>query len=161
MAGATHKADLVHENFAPQHTPEVPPGDELWVEIRSPDGQIWSGIAESVVVPASKGSMGILPKHAPLMSSMEVGLTKVREPDKTEHRFVTGGGFVEVNGNRVLLLVDFGDRPEEIDTVRAERARERARERLRTRQEQMDRTRADAALQRAVQRLMHAGKPQI
>jgi F-type H+-transporting ATPase subunit epsilon len=127
MAAATHKADLVHENFAPQHSPEVPPGDELWVEMRSPDGQIWSGIAESVVVPAAKGSMGVLPKHAPLMSSLDVGLTKIREPDKTEHRFVTGGGFVEINRNRVLLLVDFGDRPEDVDVARAERARDRAR----------------------------------
>jgi F-type H+-transporting ATPase subunit epsilon len=161
MAGATHKADLVHENFAPQHTPEVPPGDELWVEIRSPDGQIWSGIAESVVVPATKGSMGVLPKHAPLMSSLEVGLTRVREPNKTEHAFVTGGGFVEVNGNRVLLLVDFGDRPEDIDTARAEAARERAKERLRSREEEIDRVRAEAALQRAIRRLMYAGKPRI
>jgi len=161
MAGATHKADLVHENFAPQHTPEVPPGDELWVEMRSPDGQIWSGIAESVVVPAGKGSMGVLPKHAPLMSSLEVGLTKIREPDKTEHTFVTGGGFVEINGNRVLLLVDFGDRPEDIDTGRAERARERARERLHTRQEAVDQVRAESALRRAIQRLMWAGKPRI
>jgi F-type H+-transporting ATPase subunit epsilon len=134
---------------------------ELTVEVRSPDGQIWSGAAESVVVPAAMGSMGILPRHAPLMSSLEVGLTKIRTLDKTEHRFITGGGFVEINSNRVLLLVDFGDRPEDVDLSRAEASRDRARERLRTNSEEVDRARAQAALQRAVQRLGLAGKPRI
>lgn len=135
--------------------------NELTVEVRSPDGEIWSGIAVSVVVPGSSGSMGILPKHAPLMSSLEVGLTTIREPDKSEHRFVTGGGFVEINQNRVLLLVDFGDRPEGVDVARAEQSRDRARERLRSHKEVVDRARAEAGLQRALQRLLWAGKPRI
>ncbi|MHC5212481.1 MAG: ATP synthase F1 subunit epsilon [Planctomycetota bacterium] len=161
MAQTTHKADFVNEDFGPQSDVEVAQGHRLAVEIRSPDGPIWSGWAESVVVPATKGSMGILPRHAPLMSSLEVGLTRVREPGGAEHRFVTGSGFVEVHRNRVLVLVDFGDLPERIDIRRAEEARERAKARLRTPQETVDRVRAEAALQRALMRLRFAGRPRV
>ena len=133
----------------------------LAVEIRSPDGPIWSGAARTVIVPATLGSMGILPRHAPLMSSLEVGLTKVRDESGTEHRFVTGAGFVEVADDKVLLLVDFGERPEKIDVKRAQEAYERAKARLRTRGENIDIARAEAALARAIQRLRLAGQPQV
>jgi F-type H+-transporting ATPase subunit epsilon len=136
-------------------------GRWLSVEILSPDGPIWSGPAQSVTVAGSKGSMGILPRHAPLMSSLELGLTRVREPSGAEHRFITGGGFVEVLRNRVLVLVDFGDRPDLIDRERAREARDRAKVRLRTPQESVDRARAEAALQRAVMRLRFAGQPRV
>ncbi len=136
-------------------------GNALAVEIRSPDGPIWSGAAESVVAPASKGSMGVLRRHAPLMTSLEVGLTKVRVAGGVEHRFVTGAGFLEVHDDHVLLLVDFGERPEKIDARRAAEARDRAQARLRARGEEIDRVRAEAALQRALVRLMHAGSPRL
>jgi F-type H+-transporting ATPase subunit epsilon len=148
-------------DFGPEAGVEVPPGHILRVEIRSPDGPIWSGSATSVVVPASQGAMGILPRHASLLSSLGVGLTRVRAEDGSEHRFVTGLGFVEVHRNRVLLLVDFGEEPEAIDVGRAEAARERARARLRSPSEKVDAARAEAALRRAVQRLHFAGQPRI
>lgn len=133
----------------------------LAVEIRSPDGPIWSGTARTVVVPATEGSMGILPRHAPLMSSLEVGLTKVRDEAGGELRFVTGAGFVEVADDKVLLLVDFGERPEKIDVKRAQAAFDRAKARLRTRGEDIDHARAEAALSRAIQRLRLAGQPRV
>jgi F-type H+-transporting ATPase subunit epsilon len=161
VAQATQEADFVNEDLGPRSDAEVAQGRRLAVEIRSPDGPIWSGWAASVVVPGSKGSMGILPRHAPLMSSLDVGLTRVREPGGAEHRFVTGSGFVEVHRNRVLVLVDFGDRPERVDVRRAQGSRDRARTRLRTPQENVDRARAEAALQRALMRLRFAGEPRV
>lgn len=132
-------------------------GRLLWVEVRSPDGPIWSGEAKAITVPGSKAPMGILPRHAPLMSSLELGLTRIRPADGSpEIRFVTGLGFVEVLHNRVLLLVDFADATDSIDTARATEARRRAEARLRSRDEEVDRARAEAALARALMRLRHA-----
>ena len=141
---------------------EAPIVGRLWVEMRSPDGPIFSGWAQSVTVPgAVKGSMGILPRHAPLMASLDVGLTRVVEPDGKQHRFVTGAGFVEINANKVLLLVDFGERADRIDVERARQSHDRAKARLRTRGENIDYVRAEAALQRSLQRLRYAGEPRL
>ena len=64
--------------------------------MRTPEGAAYSGHAETVRVPGSKGPFGVLPRHAPLMSSLDVGLTYVRDPVGNEWKFVTGRGFVEV-----------------------------------------------------------------
>jgi len=133
----------------------------LQVEIRSPDGMVWSGAARTIVVPGSKGSMGILRRHAPLTSSLDVGLTRVTEEGGQEHRFVTGPGLVEVLDDRVEVLVGFAERPEQIDVKRAQEAHDRAKARLRTRGEDVDYARAEAALQRALQRLRFAGEPRV
>ncbi len=133
----------------------------LWAEIRSPDGVLFAGWADSVVVPGAKGSLGVMPRHAPLMSSLVVGLTKVRASDGREVRLVTGAGFVEVARNRVLLLVDFADDPAKVDIKRATAARERAQKRLRSGAEDVDLARAEAALDRALMRLRFAGSPRL
>jgi F-type H+-transporting ATPase subunit epsilon len=161
VAEATHTTDPGQADRGTTGSGGPGHARQLTVEIRSPDGPIWTGAAESVTVPGSKGSMGILPRHAPLMSSLDVGLTRVREPGGKEHRFITGGGFVEVHRQRVLVLVDFGDRPEAVDTERARAARDRAIARLRPPQEAVDTTRAEAALARALQRLKYAGQPRV
>jgi F-type H+-transporting ATPase subunit epsilon len=145
---------------APAPEADLAGAGRLWVEIRSPDGVLFAGWAQSVVAPGTKGSMGILPRHAALMSSLEVGLTKVRT-GAGEVRFITGAGFLEVARNRVLLLVDFADDPAKVDSKRAQEARERALSRLRTPSEELDRARAEAALARAVMRLRYAGAPRI
>ncbi|GJM20555.1 MAG: ATP synthase epsilon chain [Planctomycetota bacterium] len=130
----------------------------LWVEMRSPDGPIFAGLCRTVIVPGTKGTFGVLVRHAPLMSSLEVGLTKVSTSDGQELRFVTGGGFVEVQNNRVLLLVDFAEPTDAIDLVRAQDALNRAKARLRNPSEEVDVARAEAAMQRATTRLRFGGK---
>lgn len=155
MAAATHthKADLVHENVSPQQAEGVHPGHRIGVEIRSPDGAIWSGWAASLKVPESLGLMGILPGHAPLVASLDVGLTTIREEGGRELRLITGAGFLEIDRNRVLMLVDFGEDPAKVDVARAREARDRALARLRSADEAVDTVRAEAALQRALVRL--------
>ncbi len=133
----------------------------LWVDMRTPDGPVFEGLAKKITVPGSKGSFGVLPRHAPLMSSLEVGLCQLTLADGTVRRYVTGAGFVEVYKNHVLLLVDFGDDTEGIDVARATESRDRAQSRLRTREENFDRVRAEAALQRALMRLKFAGQPRL
>ena len=131
-------------------------GKALYVEMRTPEGSTFSGGATSLVVPGSKGSMGVLPKHAPLLSSLDVGFTRVRDPNGQEWKFVTGLGFVEIQHNKVLILVDFADDVTDIDVKRAEDARDRAKARLRSPGEDVDVARAEAALHRASTRLHFA-----
>ncbi len=152
-AARVHKADLVHENVSPQQGEGVHPGHRIGVEIRSPDGPIWSGWAQSLRVPESLGQMGILPGHAPLIASLEPGLTSVREEGGAEVRLITGAGFLEIAHNRVLMLVDSGEDPAKVDVKRAQEARDRALGRLRSAGPDIDHVRAEAALQRALVRL--------
>ena len=133
----------------------------LQVELRSPEGVTWQGPARTVVVPATKGSLGILQRHAPLVSSLEVGLTRITDEAGQSHRFVTGLGIVEVADDRVEILVGFAEKPEQIDPKRAQEAHDRAKARLRSQEETVDVARAEAALARAIQRLRFAGEPRL
>lgn len=149
-------------------TADVAQGRALWVEMRSPDGPIWSGQVRSITLPSVKGTMGVLPRHAPLMAALEVGRTKVvggqpasdKDPSG-DVQWVTGDGFVEIFENRVLVLVDFADNTEDIDVERARESRDRARARILTYEEGVDRARAEMSLRRAMLRLQHSGRPRI
>ena len=136
--------------------PEVAASKRLWVEMRTPEGVVFSGKARSVTIPGAKGSMGVLPRHAPLMSSLTTGVTKIRDADDQVHSFITGVGFVEVYRNQVLVLVDFADDPAVIDVARAQAARDRAKARLLHPGEEVDVARAEAAMDRATMRLRFA-----
>lgn len=130
----------------------------LTVELRTPEGSTFSGeVAKVLSVPGAKGAMGILLRHAPLMSSLVVGVTRIVDTVGTEWRFVTGEGFLEVNANRVLILVDTAEDVTEIDVGRAEAAAQRAKDRLAKPGKELDQSRAKAALQRARTRLSAAG----
>jgi F-type H+-transporting ATPase subunit epsilon len=155
MAAAPHKAELGHDNLDPAHVPGAAPGHALAVEIRSPDGPLWVGTAKSLKVPESLGLMGILPGHAPLIATLESGLTTIRLPDGGEFRLITGDGFLEITRGRVLMLVDFGEDPAKVDLARARESRDRALSRLRAPKEDVDLARAEAALRRALARLRY------
>lgn len=150
---ATTKPD---NHFGPNE-PDVLTGKKLWVEMRTPDGSIFSGHARTVRVPGAKGFFGVLPRHAPVMSSLEVGFTYIEDPVGVEWKFVTGGGFVEISRNTVLMLVDFAEETKEIDVDRARSALTRAKERLRKPSEEVDLARAEAAVDRAATRIRFAG----
>lgn len=127
----------------------------LYVEVRSPDGEVFTGDATAVLLPGRKGSFGVLPRHAPLVSSLDFGFTRVRTTS-AEHEFVTGEGFCEIQGDKVLVLVDSAEYVGRIDIERAEASAERAKERLRSPDRDVDRMRAEASLARATTRLRHA-----
>ncbi len=131
----------------------------LTVELRTPEGSIFSGGAAKVLsVPGTKGPMGVLPRHAPLVSSLTVGVTRVVDKAGTEWRFVTGEGFLEINDNNVLVLVDTAEDVSEIDLARAESASRRARERLSKGRPELDRVRAESSLLRARTRISAASR---
>ncbi|HHY87891.1 MAG TPA: ATP synthase F1 subunit epsilon [Chloroflexi bacterium] len=99
-------------------------------EIVSQDRSVFSGEADMVVLPGTEGVMGILPRHSPVLSSLNYGLIRVRYKD-TEQIFTVAGGVVEVLPDRVTILADAAENVQEIDIQRAETARQRAEELLR------------------------------
>ena len=94
-------------------------------EIVSQDRQVFEGEADIVVVPGVSGEMGILPNHAPLLSTLKFGILKVRYQGQ-EEIFTIAGGVVEVQPDIITVLADSAENVEEIDVARAEAARKRA-----------------------------------
>lgn len=110
---------------------------------------------DMVVVPGIEGALGILPQHAPLVTTLKPGELRVKK-GANEVAMVVTGGFMEVSGDRVLILADAAEAADEIDIARAEEARRRAQERLAMRQSEVDLARAEAALRRSLIRIQIA-----
>jgi F-type H+-transporting ATPase subunit epsilon len=98
-------------------------------EIVSQDRMVYQGNADMVLLPGAEGEMGILPHHAPLLTTLQFGIIKVRYQGKEEY-FTVAGGVAEVQPDIVTVLADAAENVEEIDASRAEAARKRAEEML-------------------------------
>jgi F-type H+-transporting ATPase subunit epsilon len=134
--------------------------DRLTLEIATPTRQIVADTVDEVVAPGTEGYFGVLPGHAPFLTTLGIGEVTYRI-GREEYHLAVAGGFAEVRHDKVIMLLDIAERPVEIDRARAERARERAERRLAGRtQEDVDYTRALAALMRALTRLIVAGRGQ-
>jgi F-type H+-transporting ATPase subunit epsilon len=96
-------------------------------EIATQDKLLYEGPADVVVAPGIEGEMGILPKHAPLLTALDIGVLSVRHKGE-EHVFTIAGGVMEVRPDLVTVLADTGEDVNEIDEQRAKAARERAEE---------------------------------
>jgi F-type H+-transporting ATPase subunit epsilon len=125
----------------------------LRVDIVTVERVVYSEDVDIVIAPGVEGELGILPRHAPLLTALTYGELRVRRGDE-ELSFAIGGGFMEVQPKVVTVLADTAERAEEIDLDRAQEARRRAEERLRQRiEDQVDFTRAYTALRRAATRI--------
>jgi F-type H+-transporting ATPase subunit epsilon len=98
-------------------------------EIVSQDRMVYQGDVDIVVLPGAAGEMGILPHHAPLLTTLKYGVIKIRQQGN-EQLFTVAGGVAEVQPDIVTVLADAAENIEEIDVTRAEQARERAQEML-------------------------------
>ena len=98
-------------------------------EIVSQDRTVFEGDVDIVVIPGTDGEMGILPHHAPLLSTIRMGVIKVRRSGQ-EQLFIITGGLVEVQPTIVTILADAAEDIGEIDIARAEEAKRRAEQRL-------------------------------
>jgi F-type H+-transporting ATPase subunit epsilon len=101
----------------------------LHLEIVTSERTVFDGSVDMVTVPGGGGEMGILPNHAPVLSTLKAGELRVKIGTEVQ-TFAIGGGFVDIHNNRVIILADSAERGEEIDTARAEAARLRAQEML-------------------------------
>lgn len=96
-------------------------------EIVSQDRTVFEGDVDIVVIPGADGEMGILPRHAPILTTLKFGIIKVRKSGE-EQLFTVAGGVAEVQPDIVTILADAAENVEEIDVERAETARKRAEE---------------------------------
>jgi len=124
--------------------------ETLQVDIVSAEGAIFSGPAHMVFVPASQGELGILPRHAPLLTLLKPGEVRVQPAEGEEQPFYVGGGALEVQPHRVTVLADTVLRAKDIDELAAQAAKQRAEETLRTKVDKIEQAEALAELARAV-----------
>jgi F-type H+-transporting ATPase subunit epsilon len=122
------------------------------LEIVTAERVVFSEDVDVVIAPGIEGQLGVLPHHAPLMTTLEPGELLVRRGGEEFYLAITGG-FVEVRPDRIIILADAAERAEEIDVARAEEAKRRAEERLKERAPEVDLLRAEAALRRSLARL--------
>jgi F-type H+-transporting ATPase subunit epsilon len=130
-------------------------------DVVSVERVVFSDDVDMVLAPGIEGQLGILPRHAPLMTALAPGELIVRRADKGDLYMVVGGGFMEVRPDRVTILADSAERAEEIDLERAEAARRRAEERLQARPPGIDIARAETALKRSQVRLKVGRRHQV
>lgn len=126
--------------------------DTLKLEIVTVERTVFSDDVNAVVAWGVEGQLGILPHHAPLMTMLQPGDLLIRK-DKEEQYLAISGGFLEVRPDKVIILADACERVEEIDVARAEEAKIRAEEILKTRPPDVDTVAIEAALRRSLARL--------
>jgi len=130
------------------------------LDIVTAEREVYTEDVDVVIAPGVEGQLGILPHHAPLMTTLQAGELRVRKGGE-EVSMAISGGFLEVRPDRVVVLADTAERAEEIDVARAEEAKQRARERLSEKQVVgADEARVEASLRRALIRLKVAEKRQ-
>ena len=122
------------------------------LEIVSAERLVYSEEVNILVAPGIDGELGILPRHAPLLTALKPGEIRVVK-DGEESYIAVSGGFLEVLGNKVTILADTAERAEEIDVQRAQEALKQAEERVVSRTSDMDLERALASLRRSQARL--------
>src|SRR5918998_4120206 len=95
----------------------------LQLDVITPERRLLSEQADAVTVPGANGELGILPGHTPLISQLQTGVLSYTQ-GPTTRRLLVSGGFVEVNADRVSVLADVAEFPEEVDAARARAERE-------------------------------------
>jgi F-type H+-transporting ATPase subunit epsilon len=125
------------------------------LEILTLERRLFDDQVEMVIVPGSEGEMGILPRHAPLLTALTYGELQVRRENEEDQFVAIGGGFMEVQPNHVIILADAAEYAEEIDLERAEAARQRAQALIEQAEEveDLDLSKAQAALRRSLVRI--------
>lgn len=129
-------------------------GKLFQLRVISPERIMFDASATALTATATEGMLGVLSNHAPLVTPLMPGTLQITSDKGEKQILVAGEGFLEVFDNQVRVLVDSAELPDEIDTERAQQARQRAEERLaRPGLKEIDYARAEAALCRAMVRL--------
>ena len=123
------------------------------VEIYTPTGKYFSGDVSYLTVTSCVAVLGILPEHAPLITTLEICKLTIKINSK-EFNYAIGGGVIHIKKDHsVVLLLDSIERSDEIDLERAKEAQKRAEERLKRNDEEIDIKRAQIALAKALNRI--------
>jgi F-type H+-transporting ATPase subunit epsilon len=125
----------------------------IQLEIVTPERLAYEDTVDAVVLPGSQGELGVLPHHAPLVSTLGIGELRIRKGGQ-EETFAIVGGFVQVRPDKVVVMAETADMASEIDLERAQEARREAERALESGyQEGADLAAARAALQQALLRI--------
>ncbi len=130
--------------------------NKIRLEIVTPYGLVFSDEVDEVTASGSEGEFGVLPGHAPFLTTLKVGMLTYKKGSETRYFFVNWG-YADVGPDKVLILADSAEKSEDIDVERAKAAMKRAEERLK-KAEEIDFHRAEAAIERAVTRVQIAEK---
>lgn len=127
----------------------------FWLKIVASDHVFFNGSCEALVVPAHDGEVGILPHREAMILAIQEGELRFRTPESNGQwrKAVVVLGIVQVANNRVTVIVDTAERPEDIDEVRARQALERAEEQMRQKQSLREFKMSQASMVRAIARL--------
>lgn len=125
----------------------------IHVDIVSAESEIFSGPAEMVFAPAIMGEVGILPRHAPLLTQLKPGEVRVRMPGGQEEFFYVSGGMLEVQPHVVTVLTDTALRAKDVDEAAALEAKQRAEQAIQDRTSEFEYAKAQAELAEAVAQL--------
>ena len=126
--------------------------EELKLRIVMPDRVFYEGVAEMVEFNTTEGESGVLPGHIPMTVIIKPGILKITEKDG-EKAAALHSGFAEILPDKITILAEIAEWPDEIDIERANAAKIRAEERIRSHTKETDLARAETALQRAVARI--------
>ena len=131
--------------------------DTFEIEIVTPERVVERDVVTELQLPTKNGYIGVLAGHAPLITELGIGEITYKA-DNIEYKVAVAWGFAEVLPNKVTILAEVAERPEDIDVSRAQKAKERAEERLRSANSDTDFDRAQVALERATTRIEVAQK---
>lgn len=126
----------------------------FYLKILASDHMFFSGRCEALVVPAEDGEVGILPHHESMILATREGELRFRPVgEKSWHKAIIGRGIVQIVNNRIIVLADTAEKPEDIDKARAKEALARAEEQLRQKQSLREFKLSQASMARALIRL--------
>ena len=119
----------------------------IHVDVVSAEKEIFSGLAEVVIVPAQMGEVGIYPRHAPMITKIKPGSVRIRIPEQAEDELIyVSGGMLEVQPSIVTILADTAIRGADLDEAKALEAKVRAEEAMKDKSSKIDYAKAQAEL---------------
>lgn len=130
----------------------------FYLKVYASDHVFFEGQCQTLVIPQSDGLRAIQAHHEDMVLAVSIGEAHIVEEDGTVIYAAVGSGMVQIFHNRVVMLVDTAELPDEIDSKRAEEALERAKERLRQKQSIQEYRMTQAAIARALTRLKESSK---
>lgn len=122
------------------------------LKIIEPDGMFYEGQASFLEFASVMGEMGVYANHIPLTTILAPGVVKIHNDGQVKKAAVMGG-FIEIQKDRITVMAENAEWPDEIDVERAKAAKQRAEERLQKKETGLDMARAEAALKRAMARI--------
>lgn len=123
------------------------------LEIITPERVFYEGEAVMVELNTTEGEIGVYKQHIPMTVIISPGILTITEEDDTIREAALHAGFVEILPDKVTIMAEIIEWPDEIDVERAEAAKERAEERLAEKEDGLDVLRAEVALKKSIARL--------